>query len=514
MTEGSERGRRAGRHVVAVAWRLLAVVAGLELLYLVVANTILWTPLLKKFAAQGDTMSVDYSSAYSVLPGRIAVRDLHLRLHDHNIEFLVQIERGKLDVSLHELLRKRFHALRVDGERVTYRMRHKLSKVGKEARRVAAYPPIPGFPDPPLFRGPPSPPIPDDQYNLWDVNIENVTAQVKEIWILEYRYRGPGLARGSFHVKPARNYEVSPTTLDLTGGRLTVGSDQVSERTTAHIRVVVEPSDTRKLQGFEPVEKIVADARGQFQAMDFRFLDVYLEPHAGASARGKGDLQFDLHLHHGALTPGSMVSLRADDVELKSATFGLGADTLSLGFKTEATQEGTRGQSELVLAKTLLTTGERSSTPFGAKLVADEMRAPMHGSEPPSAAVRLHVDRGTALLPLLTPARALRDIESSLLDIRELDAYAKLRGGSAPLLDLREVRAGVARAKGYYLARPGSPAGAFLISTPIANLGVRLTSEGTEWSPLVSDGWLSDEVQRSRGMHGRSQRGTPPRPVD
>lgn len=514
MAEWSERGRQAGRHVVAVAWRLLAVVAGLELLYLVIANTILWTPLLKNFAARGDTMNIDYASAFSVLPGRISVRDLHLRIHDHNIEFLVQIERGKLDVSLHELFRKRFHALRVDGERVTYRMRHKLSAVGKEARRVAAYPPIPGFPDPPLFRGPPSPPIPDDKYDLWDVNIENVTAQVKEIWILEYRYRGPGMARGSFHVKPARNYDVSPTTLDLEGGRLTLGSEQVSEHTTAHIRVVVEPSDTRKLQGFEPVEKIIADARGKFEGTDFGFLDAYLEPHVGASARGQGGLEFDLHLHHGALVPGSTFSLHAGDAELKSASFGVRANAMSLAFGTTGTREGPRGRSELVLEKAMVTMGERPTTPFTAKVVTEDMAVPMRGSEPPSTAVRLHVDRAAALLPLLTPARALRDIETSLLDIRDLDAYATLRGGSAPLLDLREVRAGVVRAKGYYLARPRSPSGAFLITTPVANLGVRLTSEGTEWSPLVSDDWLSDEVQRSRGTHGRSQRGTPPRPVD
>ncbi|HEX5098806.1 MAG TPA: hypothetical protein VFV94_04870, partial [Polyangiaceae bacterium] len=152
MSTWSERARTAGRHAGAVGWRVLAVLAGLELFYLICANLVLCTPLLKKFAASSDDLRVDYGSAYSLIPGRIEVRGLRVRMHDHNVEFEIAVERGTLDVSLHELLRKRFHALRVDADAVGYRMRHRLSHVGLEGPRVAAYPPIAGFADPPLFR--------------------------------------------------------------------------------------------------------------------------------------------------------------------------------------------------------------------------------------------------------------------------------------------------------------------------------------------------------------------------
>jgi len=72
----SERARTAGRHTGAVAWRLLAVVGGLELFYLLCANLILSTPLLRNFAASSDDLSVDYGSAYSLIPGRIEVKGL------------------------------------------------------------------------------------------------------------------------------------------------------------------------------------------------------------------------------------------------------------------------------------------------------------------------------------------------------------------------------------------------------------------------------------------------------
>ena len=498
VSKWSERAKTAGRHTGAVAWRVLAVLAALELFYLLVANLILCTPLLKKFAAQGDDVRVDYGSAYSLIPGRIEVRGLRLRMHDHNVEFEVAVERGTLDVSLHELFRKRFHALRVDGEGVGYRMRHKLSHVGLEGPRVAAYPPIAGFPDPPLFRGPPSPPIPDADYDLWEVKVENITAQVREIWILEYRYRGPGVARGSFLLRPARYYEVGPATLDLAGGSLHLGRDAVAERTKLHLRMVVEGSDVQKLQGLEPLNKVVADARGTFEGTDLRFLDAYLGPHAGAVARGAGTIDFDLHLHHGSLVPPSTLSAHFGDAELRGSDFEVHSDKLTVSTRSDAEHGKVRGHGELRFDGTTASFGDRHSGRFNGTLVADDVAVPM-GERPSSGALRLRVDQAAALLPLATPPRILRDLEQTLLDLEGVDAFARVRGGKTPLLDLRDARSGHLKVTGYYLGRAEQPEGAFLLRTPAANVGLRITSKGTDWSPLVSDEWLKDEVARKRG---------------
>src|SRR4051812_14243912 len=139
--------RHVRRHALAVAWRLGVVLAVLTLFYLGVANLILGGGFIARFTEKSDDIRIDYDSAYSVWPGRVVVRNLRVRMEDHNIQFWILVESGFLDISLHELLQKRVHALRVDGENVTYRMRHKLSRVGKEGPRVAAYPPIPGFAD-------------------------------------------------------------------------------------------------------------------------------------------------------------------------------------------------------------------------------------------------------------------------------------------------------------------------------------------------------------------------------
>jgi hypothetical protein len=316
-----DRGRQVLPHAGAVAWRLLVAVAILEVVYLMVANVVLKTSLLKDFAASSDDLRVDYSSAHSVLPGRVEVRDLRVRFHDRNVEFLISVDEGSLDVSLHELAVRRFHALRVDAKKVGYRMRHKVSRVGKEGPRLAAYPPIPGFKDPPLYekgQTTPAPPIPDEEYDLWDVQVEGVHAEVAEVWILEYRYQGPGLATGSFRVKPARYYEVTGATLDLRGGTLTLGADTVAKQATLAIDCTVTGSDPQKLHGLEPLRHVFSGVRGRLSGMDLAFLDAYLHPRLEATAQGAASLELDLRVERGLFTSGSRLELTSTDARFST----------------------------------------------------------------------------------------------------------------------------------------------------------------------------------------------------
>jgi hypothetical protein len=304
-----------------VLLRVALVLALLELSYLLLANVTLLTPLLRSVVNPADDIEIDYDWAYSPWPGRVYVKNLALRVEDYNIQFFVGIERGKLDVRLEELVSRRFHAVRVDAEGTTFRMRHKFHDVGKDARRVAAYPPIAGFADPPLYRGPHPPPIPDSEYALWDVRIENVTTSMREIWILEYRYRGDGRAFGSFHVKPARVYDVNHAGLELSGGRLSVAGVPVAERTQLKIGCHVLETDTQKAMGLEPFRTIFASIDGTLERGDLAFLDVYLEPFLGASARGRADIRFGFRMDAGVARPGSRIAIETRDVAFRSGRF-------------------------------------------------------------------------------------------------------------------------------------------------------------------------------------------------
>jgi hypothetical protein len=315
-----ERFEGARRAAPFVLLRVALVLALLELSYLLLANVTLLTPLLRSVVNPAEDVELDYDWAYSPWPGRVYVKNLALRVEDYNIQFFVGIERGTLDVRLDELPARRFHAVRVEAEGTTYRMRHKLHDVGKDARRVAAYPPIAGLADPPLYRGPHPPPIPDSEYNLWDVRIENVTTSLREVWVLEYRYRGAGRAFGSFHVKPARVYEVAHAGLELSGGRLSVAGVPVAERAKLEVGCRVVETDAQKT-GLEPFRSIFASVDGTLERADLAFLDVYLEPFAGTTARGSADVRLGLRVDAGALRAGSRIDITTRDVAVRTSRF-------------------------------------------------------------------------------------------------------------------------------------------------------------------------------------------------
>ncbi len=600
-------GRGVAPHAIAVAWRLALVAALLELLYVLAANVALKTSLLKDYAARGDDLRVDYTSAYSVIPGRIEVRGLRVRFHDRNVEFLIGVEQGTLDVSLHELAMRRFHALRVDGKKVSYRMRHKVTRVGAEGPRLAAYPPIPGFADPPLYakgEDRPAPPIPERDYHLWDVKVEGVHAEVAEVWVLEYRYRGPGLATGSFRVKPARYYDVPRATLELSGGSLTLGDRVVAKEARLAIDCRVSGSDPNRLQGLEPIRNIWAGARGRFEAMDLAFLDAYLGPRLGASADGRARLDVELRVEQGVVAAGSSIELVSTDarfavaslrgsgpvaiglhrparpaganapfelswrserldlgvsgaggtprlenvdlrsaftpdltrpVELVRAELGptrlvvpdLGELERALPFArrlpelsgrallvVQAEKQGAgpvRGGFLLSLADASVTVGGRRTLPWNATLKSVDLEG--RASEAPAlrGTLALHVDRSSALLPLVSPSPFLRRLEERLLKLGTLDARAKVSWSERARLELVEARSGIARARGHLEEEQSGLRGRFLLSSPVGNVGFSITPTKTDTELFVGDDWLASEPSgRATSPRVRRIAATPP----
>jgi hypothetical protein len=597
----AERVRRAGPHAAAVALRTGALLLALTLLYLGVTNLVLASGVIQHLANESHDVRITYASAYSLWPGRVVVRNLGVRLEDHNVQIWVGVPRGTLEVDLLALARRRLHLLRVDGEEVTYRMRHKLSRVGKEGPRVAAYPPIQGFADPPLFSGPaaePSPGSPGVHDDAWDVDIEHVTALVAEVWILEYRYRGPGVARGSFRVLPARFYEVARASLDLAGGELTLGSKLVAARATAKIRCNVAGSDPRKLEGLEPLAMISARVSATLAGSEIAFLDAYLVPHVGLSAAGRGDATVRVVFDHGSIAPGTSVAVVSPDASLGNETLrargrarftlegpSVARGPLTLGFSGE--QVVLTGPSperrpgpvaeRLVLSAELASDLSRPLEVVAARVAESKVDVPdlrwldafVGGKGRPSLAGRglltvearrlgkgrvrgslrvegadvtvrlrdgvsepsrltlttkaafdlgahargeakttLHVERAAALLPLVSDSALLRAIASKLLGLGALDARGELAVADTLRFDLLDARAGIARARGQLESGPSGPHGAFLVSTPAANLGVRVGRSGTTLRPFVDDDWLARNTElRGRGGLARAERG-------
>jgi hypothetical protein len=340
--------RVEARDLAIVFRRVAAVLFFLELVYLCVGNALLQSSAIQRAVAGADGFHLDFARAYTLWPGHVKVRDLSLRVEDYNVQFEIALADADADIALSQLFFKKFRMTKLRAAGVRFRMRHKLIAIGDDAERVAAYPPIRGFADPPYYVGVHPPGIPDSKYDLWQVRIENVEARVSELWVMEYRFRGSGVARGSFVVKPARWVQVEPATLDFEQGRLTLGQHLVAERMRGRITCDIPDMHVQETHGLEVLRDILAGAQLELSGGKVDFLRAYLARWGSARYAGSADWRLDVHVLRGVVTPGSRISVHAAPFELRhemGALFG----NLDAALERPAAQLGHPPENELAL---------------------------------------------------------------------------------------------------------------------------------------------------------------------
>jgi hypothetical protein len=320
--------------------RVAAVLLCLELVYVAAANAMLRSSLVSDAAASADGFLLEYGGAYTLWPGKVHARDLRLRFEDYNVQFELTLGRTSLSVALRELPFKRFRVTQITAEGARFRMRHKLIVVGDAAQRVAAYPPIRGFADPPYYQGVRPPPIADAEYDLWQVRIENVTAEIQELWIQELRFLGAGLARGSFTVKPARWVQVQPAELRLDSGALTLGEHLVAADARGLINCSVPGMDVQTTEGSEVFREISARLRVRLDRGNLDFLRAYLARAAPELYySGAADWTIDADIQSGVVQPGMRVALGATPLRVRRGTLTLEGDVAATLVREGAAEQ-------------------------------------------------------------------------------------------------------------------------------------------------------------------------------
>jgi hypothetical protein len=416
-----------------IGWRVLAVVLGLSLGYLVLANALLQTRWLRGMVNEAPSVELEYSSASSYWPGRVRVTGLALQAEDYNVQFEVKLETATLDVSLHELMWRRFHVLALEAQGTSFRFRHKVHAVGENARRLAAYPPIAGFADPPLYAG--AAPSGEDETKLWQVRIDNVHAEIAELWFVEHRYVGGGLAQGSFHVEPGRSFEVRPATLRLDGGQLKIGESVLVERLRLDAQASIERTDVDVTVGNEIFRGLDANIDAELEGVNPAAAGVYVREASGVEMLGRGSLRVLLRVAGGRLDPGGHAELDFADLEIRSKQAALRA-----AIQSRLRVNSDRGvELELAASRLLLQSGaERTLAALdGARAELIVNPAELDAAELQRVALQLpaldvpSLSRWTPLIAGVAPIEL-----GGRLDGRMSAAWQRLTGASASV-DLR-----------------------------------------------------------------------------
>jgi hypothetical protein len=268
-----------------------------------------------------------------------------VKVGDYNVEFAIDAKDVHVDVGLFALLSRRLHLGHLGIEDLAFHMRHKVQSSAGQEERLAAFPRIEGFADPPLYQGPEPAKIPDDQYNLWTIDIEDVDAEVSDIWIMEYRFQGSARATGGFRLKPARRLEVRPALLEIRSGRLDLGEHPVAEELSGSIACRVRDHDIREHEGFGVLKEVTAATRLEATATHLDFLNVYQKPGA-LRISGQGRLSTDTRLERGVLSEDSSARFVGETVRVETALVTLTAPaTFALDMQHSTEESSTESQS-------------------------------------------------------------------------------------------------------------------------------------------------------------------------
>jgi len=376
----------------------------LELAYVAVANTLLTSGVMEDLFSSGRALKVRYRLAWSLWPGFVHADGLRIVMQDRNVQFDLEIPKVDVRIRLRDVAHRTFHATRVRGDGIVFRLRQRIQPEAAGRPFVGALPPISGFADPPLRdSGPHPPPLDDAHYALWTVLVEDVDVAVHEIWVEMFRYQGHARAAGAFYLRPARRAWVGPAELSIASGDITAGAHEVMHGVEGRIGCRVDDLDIQAIAGANVFRYISARTRMTGQVTDLQEVTRLLAgpSHKLSLSGGGGPVDVDAAIEHGVFTPDTRLEFRTQHI-------GVTIDQARFRFDGELA---------------LLARGPSAGLPGRVNVSA------------PRAEVRL--EGGTAPPVQLTDASASATTNS--VDLTRLWSLGEgeLRVGEATILDLR-----------------------------------------------------------------------------
>ncbi|MDB4940926.1 MAG: hypothetical protein JWP97_460 [Labilithrix sp.] len=326
--------RRLARLPFGAIGRSVAVaVVVVYALYLIGANLILRTHLLRGWVStRPSALLVDYTSAWSFVPGKVSAEGLRLRFQDRSVQMSIAADRVSVDIDLWKLTKHEvaFDHARVEG--VVYRLRSKLETLEGNEGRARAFPLIDGFPESPLEADQPAI-EPRRSGSSWAVELTGIEATVRDVWTMEYRLRGETVLHGGFRVAHGSMVYVTPSSMHTKDGVLSIGEDELVRGADWSVDAQLDPFSPRMIKGAWFLRYLSFAVRQHGTIATLAPLGkAYLGPSTGTTLEeGGGTIELDLHVDHGIVQSESRVTYRTDRVVVRSGGLAITTDLEATG---------------------------------------------------------------------------------------------------------------------------------------------------------------------------------------
>ena len=305
---------RLGRRTVKILAIVLAVLVGLELVYLVVGNVMLRAGTVERLLnKRPEKLKVHYESAYTLFPGHAVVKGFRIRSQATRSQIEAQGDWVRALVNPLPLLWKTVNIVRADVRGAEFRMRRRPVTLEELKDKEAYVPPIEGLDYKDSLRDPTKVP----KVPKWGVSVTSCRVdEVREVWIDDYRITGPGSAGGGLTIGPGRWLELDGTWVEFPALRVAAGGKPALEDGKLSAEVDIARYDYGENKGlkFRPylsgqVQLDVATPGGS-PLLNHLFRHVPWLSFDGSSRHTLAELRID----KGQLQPGSRVKMTTDQL--------------------------------------------------------------------------------------------------------------------------------------------------------------------------------------------------------
>lgn len=301
-------------------WLLLLIaVAAIEIAYVLSVNALLRGDILKRaLNSDPERFSVQWSTGWSLVPGRLSLEDLKLAGRTGRRVWEATAATATIQLSLWRLPfdTLRIGLMRADGVAVSL---DQLTPTGAyadlSARHEAseALPVVPSSAD-----ANPSAPASGHKRG-WGLSIGELNITGIEVMALDrYRLTGSGTLQGAgLELLPDGTLSAARASLRLQGGTLASADERIGETLTLNADLRLDPTDAKQLAHRDAARSLSGTIDFSGVVASYGFFDHYLTSAHWLRLGGRGDLTGRLRIDRGKLAEDSLFSVESPVLALE-----------------------------------------------------------------------------------------------------------------------------------------------------------------------------------------------------
>jgi hypothetical protein len=350
-------------------WLKRTLVIGVSLLFLtpIVTNLVLWLRVVPR-VLNADSAALSYGFAWSPWPTRVKLHDLLVTGQDPNVQFAVALDEAWVTLDLFATASQRTITIsKLRGSGVSVRALQRLDPWALDDAKVNALPLIPGRTKPPITHAHvPDPPATRDHYDKISLDVRDIDATAKELWIDEARYVGRMRVTGAFLFRPGLELHIGPNAaVDFQGGEVSIAGKRALAGVKGRAEAETPYFNPVETEGVAILRFFSGSVAVRAQLANVEFASYFLAPLGVSAAGGAGQLALDFGFDRGVVRRGTKLELISRDLHVTAASTRIHT---SLTLKAAA-DAGSHGAA--VLTTDQLSVGPRDGK---ARLAGGELR--------------------------------------------------------------------------------------------------------------------------------------------